>query len=149
MASSYGIHLDSFDSGGDASRGSSSSSSGDRIDTDKGSVITAICKILGVFVGRRRAATTTTTTTTEEEENDDDAADQRTVGRRCSPLLTCAALDVLSSLCDHARDGVVTLATNNGGGDPTTSSPSSSCCASVEGDMVGSVSPPFNILTRP
>ena len=140
-ASSYGIHLDSFDSGGDASRGSSSSS-GDRIDTDEGSVITAICKILGVFVGRRRAATTTTTTTTEEEENDDDAADQRTVGRRCSPLLTCAALDVLSSLCDHARDGAVTLATNNGGGDPTTSSsPSSSCCASVEGDMVGSVGP--------
>jgi hypothetical protein len=44
----------------------------------------------------------------------------------------------------------VTLATNNGGGDPTTSSsPSSSCCASIEGDMVGSVSPPFNILTRP
>ena len=145
MASSYGIHLDSFDSGGDASRGSSSSSSGDRIDTDKGSVITAICKILGVFFGQRRAATTTTTTT---EEDADDATDQRTVGRR-SPLLTFAALDVLSSLCDHARDGVVTLATNNGGGDPTTSSPSSSCCASVEGDMVGSVSPPFNILTRP
>ena len=69
------------------------SSSGDRIDTDKGSVITAICKILGVFVGRRRVATTTTTT----EENDDNAADQRTVGRR-SPLLMCAALDVLSSL---------------------------------------------------
>ncbi len=144
MASSYGIHLDLFDSGGDASRGSSSSS-GDRINTDKGSVITAICKILGIFVGTRRAVTTTTTTT---EEDADDAADQRTVGRR-SPLLTCAALDVLSSLCDHARDGVVTLATNNGGGDPTTSSPSSLCCASVEGDMVGSVFPPFNILTRP
>ena len=92
--------------------------------------------------------TTTMTTTTTTEEDDDDAANQRTVGR-CSPLLTCAALDVLSSLCYHARDGVVTLATNNGGGDPTTSSPSSSCCASIEGDMVGSVSPPFNILTRP
>jgi hypothetical protein len=37
----------------------------------------------------------------------------------------------------------VTLATNNGGGDPTTSSPSSSCCASIEWDMVGSVSPPL------
>jgi hypothetical protein len=85
-----------FDSGGDASRGSSSSS-GDRIDTDEGSVITVICKILGVFVGRRRVATTTTTTTTTTEEDDDDAADQRTVGR-CSPLLMCAALDVLSSL---------------------------------------------------
>ena len=85
---------------------------------DEGSVITAICKILGVFVGRRRVATTTTTT----EENDDNAADQRTVGR-CSPLLTCAALDVLSSLCYHARDGVVTLATNNGGGDLMAPSP--------------------------
>ena len=92
--------------------------------------------------------TMTTTTTTTTEDDDDDAADQHIVGHR-SPLLTCAALDVLSSLCDHARDGVVTLATNNGGGDPTTSSPSSSCCASIEGDMVGSVSPPFNILTRP
>ena len=57
-------------------------------------MITAICKILGVFVGRRRVATTTTTTT---EDDEDDAADQRTVGR-CSPLLMCAALDVLSSL---------------------------------------------------
>ena len=46
----------------------------------------------------------TTTTTTTTEEDDDDAADQHTVGRR-SPLQTCAALDVLSSLCDHARDG--------------------------------------------
>jgi hypothetical protein len=135
-----------FDSGGDVSRGSSSSL-GDRIDTDEGSVITAICKILGVFVRQRRVATTTTTTMTTTTEEDDDDADQRTVGR-CSPLLMCAALlNVLSSLCDHARDGVVTLATNNSGGDPTTSLPSSSCCTSIEGDMVGSVSPPFNILT--
>ena len=97
---------------------------------------------------RGTTTTTTTTMTTTTEEDDDDAADQRTVGRR-SPLLTCAAIDVLSSLCDHARDGVVTLATNNGGGDPTTSSPSSSCCASIEGDMVGSVSPPFDIPPAP
>jgi hypothetical protein len=50
-----------FDSGGDALRGSLLSS-GDRINTDEGAMITAICKILGVFVGRRRVATTTMTT---------------------------------------------------------------------------------------
>ena len=48
--SSYGIHHDSFDSGGDAPRGSSSSS-GDRIDTDEG-------------VGDHRDMPTNTTTTT-------------------------------------------------------------------------------------
>jgi hypothetical protein len=69
------------------------SSWGDRIDTDEGSVITAICKILGVFVGQRRVATTTTTTTmTTTKTEEDDGGGRRRRRTTTTPLISAPSV---------------------------------------------------------
>ena len=85
-----------------------------------------------MYVGRRKKV--------DDDDGDDDLmTDQGSGGSNTSvnaggtiatqSMMTCAALDILSSLCDHARDG-----RRDGNAALTT-------CASIEGDMIGSIGP--------
>ncbi|KAL9183232.1 hypothetical protein ACHAXT_005019 [Thalassiosira profunda] len=101
-ASSFGIHLDSHSGGHSGMSGPAGE------EMDEGLILTAVCRILGASVGRKKAA--------ESE-----------ASHRASYRLVCAAMNVVSSLCHLARDGILGDAFG----------------AAVEGEMVGSVAVPL------
>jgi hypothetical protein len=137
-ASSYGIYLDSSTSSNNSSMGGAGGGGGDgggggekKRDLDEGLILTAICKILGVHVGRRKKLVVEG----EEDNHVDRANDDGNVPSSNSYSssygfsISCSALSILSSLCDHAKDGMVGSLSLNGN---TTG-------ASIEGDMIGSI----------
>ena len=96
-----------------------SSGAGEKGDFDEGLIITAVCRMLGAAVGRKK-------------KGPKDPGDEPGVKRSGYPYgLVCASLDVLSSICDRASDGMVP------------SLPGDTTCASVEADMIGSIGPPL------
>ena len=133
-ASSYGIYLDSIQITSDNSHNNNNQSR----DLKEGLILTLLCKILGVHVGRKKKKVDNY----HDDDDDDDGsmADRnnssssisgntdRTINNTSSSsmMMTCAALNVLCSLCDHAKDG------RKNNGDVAT-------CASIEGDMMGSI----------
>lgn len=134
-ASSYGIYLDSINSK-DASHNASMGCGEKKLDLDEGTILTAICKILGVHVGRRKKMEDGEDTGVGEDANNNGDQMNLRGGNASSPhyyglSISCAALSVLSSLCDHAKDGVVPSLNGN------------STCASIEGDMIGSIGTPL------
>lgn len=147
-ASSYGIYLDSIHAtssdghgaagGGDNSYNSNINNNQNR-DLKEGLILTALCKILGVYVGRKKKKVDN-----DNNDNDDSMTDQSSCSSSSSSgnstnrssitppsSMTCAALDVLCSLCDHANEG----SRRYDDASLTT------CATSIEGDMVGSIGP--------
>lgn len=114
-ATSYGIYLDSHSS----APFSAISSGGDKSNLDEGLIVTVLCRILGVTVGRRKKHDA-------QMETNDDEKDEITQALKHSDSLIQVALSIIASICDHAKDGMV----------PSLSSDSQ--CAFVEGDMIGS-----------
>ena len=131
-ASSYGIYLDSSTSSYNFSMGGGGGGDGGgggekKRDLDEGLILTAICKILGVHVGRRKKLVVE-----GEEDNHvgsvgvDRANDDGNIPSSYSYpscygfSISCSALSILSSICDHAIHG-------------------NTACASIEGDMIGSI----------
>ena len=129
-ASSYGIYLDSIQIASDNSHNDNNNQSRD---LKEGLILTLLCKILGVYVGRKKKKVDNYDD--DDDDNDGSMADRnnssssnsgntdRSINNTSSSMMTCAALDVLCSLCDHAKDGDVAT------------------CASIEGDMIGSIGP--------
>ena len=130
-ASSYGIYLDSINSK-DTSYNSSMGGGEKKYDLDEGLILTAVCKILGVHVGRRKKVGDGEDIGVGVETINNDDLTNLCGGNASSshfygPSISCAALSVLSSLCDHAKDGMIPSLNGN------------STCASIEGDMIGSI----------
>jgi hypothetical protein len=134
-ASSYGIYLDSINSK-DTSYNSSMGGGEKKYDLDEGLILTAVCKILGVHVGRRKKVGDGEDIGVGVETNNNDDLTNLCGGNASSshfygPSISCAALSVLSSLCDHAKDGMIPSLNGN------------STFASIEGDMIGSIGTPL------
>ena len=145
-ASSYGIYLDSIhtssNDGGGGENNRYYNNNQSREDLREGLVLTALCKILGVYVGRKKKVDND-----GKDNNDNDSmTDQNSssssssssgntnhssITTSSSMMMTCAALDVLCSLCDHAKDG-------SRRNDDAALTP---CAISIEGDMISSIGP--------
>ena len=112
-ATSYGIFLDSHSN----APFSSVSGGGDKSNLDEGLILTVVCRILGVTVGRRKK-------NDSQIQTDDNDEEEKTQFKHSDGLIK-VALSIISSICDHAKDGIV---------------PSMySQCAFIEGDMIGSI----------
>jgi hypothetical protein len=119
-AASYGIFLDSHSS--TPFSAISSGGGGDTSNLDEGLIVTVVCRILGVTVGRRKKNDVQT------QHNDVDMEGEKTTqSLKHSDSLIQVALSIIASICDHAKDGMVP-------------SLSIDCqCAFIEGDMIGSI----------
>eukprot|EP00984_Skeletonema_dohrnii_P030159 scaffold21401_cov100-Skeletonema_dohrnii-CCMP3373.AAC.1 len=118
-ATSYGIFLDSHSS--TPFSAISSSGGGDTSNLDEGLIVTVVCRILGVTVGRRKK------NDAQMMQVDDDKEEQKPQALKHSDNLTKVALSIITSICDHAKDGMV----------PSLSIDAQ--CAFIEGDMIGSI----------
>mmetsp|Transcript_17615 Transcript_17615/g.35183 ORF Transcript_17615/g.35183 Transcript_17615/m.35183 type:complete len:966 (+) Transcript_17615:97-2994(+) len=118
-ATSYGIFLDSHSS--TPFSAVSSSGGGDTSNLDEGLIVTVVCRILGVTVGRRKK------NDAQMMQVDDDKEEQKPQALKHSDSLTKVALSIITSICDHAKDGMV----------PSLSIDAQS--AFIEGDMIGSI----------
>eukprot|EP00986_Skeletonema_menzelii_P003875 scaffold1256_cov150-Skeletonema_menzelii.AAC.29 len=115
-ATSYGIFLDSHSS---TPFSAVSTGGGDKTNLDEGLIVTVVCRILGVTVGRRKKH--------DAQSQNDDMEDETTQSLKHSDSLIQVALSIIASICDHAKDGMV----------PSLSIDSQ--CAFIEGDMIGSI----------
>lgn len=134
-AASYGIHLESHSN---AFSGVSTGGGGNNLGDSKGNlneglIVTALCRILGVTVGRRKKANHADCADDMNGESKDGTSTATNIAtnNRSSSQLMMAALTVLTSLCAHAKDGAVPALSS------TTSS--STTGASIEADMIGSI----------
>eukprot|EP00984_Skeletonema_dohrnii_P000129 scaffold41_cov100-Skeletonema_dohrnii-CCMP3373.AAC.1 len=118
-ATSYGIFLDSHSS--TPFSAVSSSGGGDTSNLDEGLIVTVVCRILGVTVGRRKK------NDAQMMQVDDDNQEEKPQALKHSDSLTKVALSIITSICDHAKDGMV----------PSLSIDAQ--CALIEGDMIGSI----------
>ena len=147
-AIAYGIHLEShskdedFDNNknnnslscysGIQSTSTSSSGGAEKIDLDEGLIITCICKILGVFVGRKKNKSELTSDNKSRTSGSGSSRGSYSHGMKC------AALNVLLSICNHAKDYSSSssfsssVVDDDGGG-------MSISCASIEHDMICSI----------
>ncbi len=133
-ASSFGIFLESHHNPNNHTGDNGSVASSGEKKLNEGLVVTVICRILGVTVGRRRG---------KKKEKSEDEGGQGSTGEagthhssadsfhrqqlhQSLPLIRIA-LNLLSSLCDHAKDGMSTATFGD------------SSCAAVEAEMMASI----------
>ncbi|KAL7543410.1 hypothetical protein ACHAXR_012694, partial [Thalassiosira sp. AJA248-18] len=119
-AASYGVYLDSHANTQFSGVGLSAGGGAEKQDLDEGLILTAICRMLSVTVGRKK----------KKKDDDGDDNNDSLLSNTSNGGMMCAALNVLCSLCDHAKDGMVPSLTVEG---------NSTVCASIEGDMIGSI----------
>jgi hypothetical protein len=137
-ASSYGIYLDSIhtssNDGGGGEYSYYNNNQQSREDLKEGLVLTALCKILGVYVGRKKKVDNDNDSMTDQNSNNSSSSssisgntNRSSITTSSSMMMTCAALNVLCSLCDHAKDG--------------SKKNTDVCATSIEGDMISSIGP--------
>ena len=132
-AAAYGIFLDSH-SNTPFSAIPSTGGGGGGVDTsnlDEGLILTVVCRILGVTVGRRKKKNDQQQQQQmqqNEEEEEVEEESKKASRQSSSDDLIRVALSIIASICDHAKDGMV-----------SSLSSIDSQCAFVEGDMIGSV----------
>jgi hypothetical protein len=130
-AASYGIFLDSNHSNNTQFSTIPGGNGGDTSNLDEGLILTVVCRILGVTVGRRKKNKKNDQQQTSDDQNDNDDDDDEMgavkTSRQTSIDLITVALSIIVSICNHAKDGMVS------------SLDIDSQCAFVEGDMIGSI----------
>jgi len=132
-AISYGIHLDSHSNSQQSTIGSTSGESKGGDSLDEGLILTSICKILGVTIGRKKK---------QQQQADEESQSQSNItatgiqqqSHRYSYNLICGALNVLLSICNHAKDYESSSANAF-----TTDNGVTMSCASIELDMISSI----------
>ena len=138
-AASYGIHLDSHTNtnnnnaasfAGMSSAGNGSGDGGQKELLDEGLILTSICRILGVTVGRKKKKDAAA----GNDQISSSPVAAAAVANSCHSFgLKCAALNVILAICTHAKDGMIA-----GGNNSTTTT-----CASIESEMIGSIGSPL------
>ena len=141
-AASYGIFLDSHSNNSPFSDISSSTTGGggDRSNLDEGLIVTVLCRILGVTIGRRKRKKVKSdcqkmkqvndhnNAVVDDDDDDEEEEESKSSRQSDNDGLIRVALSIIASICDHAKDGMV-----------LSLSSIDSRCAFVEGDMIGSI----------
>jgi len=135
-AISYGIHLDSHsNTNSQQSIGSTSGDSKGGDSLDEGLVLTSICKLLGVTIGRKKKQQQQTDEVSQSQSNITATGIQQQ-SHRYSYNLICGSLNVLLSICNHAKDYDNSSSSANAF---TTDNGVTMSCASIELDMISSI----------
>jgi hypothetical protein len=127
-ATSYGIFLDSHSSTPFSAISGGSGGGDTTSNLDEGLIVTVICRILGVTVGRRKKNNSNDLTMQDDDTNNEEEKPQSSSFKYSDDLMK-VALSIISSVCNHAKDGMVS----------SSSLSIDSQCAFIEGDMVGSI----------
>ena len=131
-AISYGIHLDSHSNSQQQSIGSTSGESKGGDSLDEGLILTSICKLLGVTIGRKK----------KQQQADEESQSQSNITTgiqqqsRYTYNLIYGALNVLLSICNHAKDYESSSSSANAF---TTDNGVTMTFASIELDMISSI----------
>jgi len=135
-AMSYGIHLDSH-SNNNSQQSTIGSTSGDSKgdSLDEGLILTSICKLLGVTIGRKKKQQQQTDEVSQSQSNITATGIQQQ-SHRYSYNLICGSLNVLLSICNHAKDYDNSSSSANAF---TTDNGVTMSCASIELDMISSI----------
>ena len=120
-ATSYGIFLDSHSSTPFSAMAISGGGGGDQSNLDEGLILTVVCRLLGVTVGRRKK------NDSQKMQHNDEGEEEKSQSLTQSDSLIKVALSIIASICHRAKDGMVSSLSIN------------SQCAFVEGDMIGSI----------
>jgi hypothetical protein len=130
-ATSYGIFLDSHSNTPFSAISGGSSGGGDTSNLDEGLILTVICRILGVTVGRRKKKQNNDSQMQGDDVDDENEEEKPQSSLKYSDDLMKVALSIIASICHHAKDEMMVSSYSSLSID--------SQCAFIEGDMIGSI----------